>query len=84
MNQQQSIAIGKLFLQFLADFIISYFKKELENKFKYFPKVCLMYVDDIFTSFNTKKKMQIKSTWKKEVDEKLLFLNILVIKSNLD
>ncbi|KAJ8939829.1 hypothetical protein NQ318_013048 [Aromia moschata] len=91
MRERQWVTPCHLSLQIF----MSKFETEVKDKFEYFPRVWLRYVDDIFAVFNTKaisldnfvaklnnRFPTIKFTYEVEHNEQLPFLDVLVIRNS--
>lgn len=94
-EQRHGTAMGNSLSPFMANLFMSHFETEFKRNAKYFPKVWIRYVDDIFAIFNTdlfdldeflvelnSKFPTIKFTIEKENKDRLPFLDVLVIRNN--
>lgn len=94
-EQLEGTAMGNSLSPFMADLFMSRFETDLQKESKYFPRVWLRYVDDVFVIFNTQscdieqflenmnsRFRSIKFTYEIEKSEQLPFLDTLVIRNN--
>lgn len=94
-EQQYGTSMGNCLSPFIANLFMSNFEMEFKREAKYFPRVWIRYVDDIFAIFDIKnidlntfldqlnsKHPSIKFTLEKETKNSLPFLDTLVIRSN--
>lgn len=92
-QQCDGTAMGNSLSPFIANLFMSKFEIDRKNDMKYFPRVWIRYVDDVFAVFDTSKCSiqdfvnelnskvpSIKFTHETEIDSKLPFLDMFVVR----
>lgn len=95
-KQLDGTAMGNSLSPFIAELFMSKFEEDLGNNLKYFPRVWVRYVDDVFAIFDlsvcsvsdfvsqiNSKHSSIKFTYEMEKDNCLPFLDVLCIRNKL-
>ncbi|KAJ8959003.1 hypothetical protein NQ317_003253 [Molorchus minor] len=93
--QYEGTAMGNSLSPFIASLFMSRFETDIKEEFKYFPRIWIRYVDDIFAVFDTKitsvdsfisklksRSTSVNFTYEIENNGQLPFLDVLVIKNN--